>query len=81
MAQGKSPYNQPEIIRALFFAINQLEALAEKGNQGLPWGEEEDKLLAECFRNGTKITELSKLHSRTYGAIKARLIKLGLLQK
>ncbi|KQR67233.1 hypothetical protein ASF92_16110 [Pedobacter sp. Leaf176] len=32
-----SPYNQPEIIRALFFAINQLEALAEKGNQGLAW--------------------------------------------
>jgi len=29
-----SPYNQPEIIRALFFAISQLEALAEKGNQG-----------------------------------------------
>nr|WP_315422818.1 hypothetical protein [uncultured Pedobacter sp.] len=25
-----SPYNQPEIIRALFFTINQLEALDEK---------------------------------------------------
>ncbi|MGQ7855274.1 hypothetical protein ACUN24_13650 [Pedobacter sp. WC2501] len=44
-----SRYNQPEIIRPLFFAINQLEALAEKGNQGLPWGEEEDELLAERF--------------------------------
>ena len=30
-----SPYIQPAIIRALFFAINQFEALAEKGNQGL----------------------------------------------
>lgn len=27
-----SPYNHPEIIRTLFFAINQLKALAEKGN-------------------------------------------------
>jgi hypothetical protein len=76
-----SPYNQPEVIRALFFAIDELEALAEKGNQGLPWGEEEDVLLAERFSEGNKITQLAKLHSRTYGAIKARLLKLELLQK
>lgn len=76
-----SPYNQPEIIRALFFAINQLEALADKDNQGLAWNEHEDELLAQRFREGIKITQLAKLHSRTYGAIKARLIKLGLLQK
>jgi hypothetical protein len=77
-----SPYNQPQIIRALFFfAINQLEAITEKGAQGLPWSEEKDELLAERFGNGTKITQLVKLHSRTYGAIKARLLKLRLLQK
>jgi hypothetical protein len=76
-----SPYNQPEIIRALFFAINEIKALAEKGNQGLPWGEKEDELLAQRFTEGAKITELARLHSRTYGAIKARLLKLGLLQK
>ncbi len=74
-----SPYNQPEIIRALFFAINQLEALAEKGNQGISWSEE-DVLLAERFGNGIKITQLAKLHYRTYGAIKARLLKLWLLK-
>ncbi|MGQ7855235.1 hypothetical protein ACUN24_13455 [Pedobacter sp. WC2501] len=76
-----SPYNQPEIIWALFFALNELEALAEKGKQGLAWGEEEDELLAERFSKSIKITQLAKLHSRTYGAIKARLIKLQLLQK
>lgn len=76
-----NPYNQPEIIRALLFAINQLEALTEKGNQGLAWSEEEDELLAERFSEGIKITQLAKLHSRTYGAIKARLIKLELLKK
>lgn len=58
-----------------------LGQVAEKGNQGLPWSEEEDELLAQRFNDGTKITELAKLHSRTYGAIKARLIKLGLIQK
>ena len=74
-------YTPPEIIRTLFFVINQLEALAEKGNQGLAWSEEEDELLAQRFGNDAKITELAKLHSRSYGAIKARLIKLQLLQK
>jgi len=76
-----SPYNQPEIIRALFFAVDELRAVAENGNQGLAWDEQEDELLAERFTEGAKITELAKLQSRTYGAIKARLIKLRLLQK
>ncbi|SES31635.1 hypothetical protein [Pedobacter rhizosphaerae] len=71
----------PEIIRALFFALDELRAIAEKGNQGLAWNEQEDALLVERFNEGIKITQLAKLHSRTYGAIKARLLKLELLQK
>jgi hypothetical protein len=47
----------------------------------VPWSEEEDKLLAERFNEDIKITQLAKLHSRTYGAIKARLVKLELLHK
>ena len=78
---ANSPYNQPQIIRALFFAINKLRTVTEKGNQGLPWNEQEDALLTQRFNEGIKITQLAKLHSWTYGAIKARLIKLGLLQK
>ena len=76
-----APYNQPEIIRALFFALDELRAVAEKSNQGLTWNEEEDSLLTQRFSEGIKITELAKLHSRTYGAIKARQIKLEILQK
>lgn len=45
------------------------------------WTAEEDTLLAERFADGKKIAQLAKLHSRTYGAIKARLLKLELLQK
>ena len=78
---ANSPYNQPQIIKALLFALDELRAVAEKGNQGLTWNEEEDNLLTQRFNEGTKITELAKLHSRTYGAIKARLIKLELIQK
>lgn len=75
-----SPYNHPEVIRALFFALNGLKAVVEKGNQGLAWTEE-GALLAERFADGIKVTELARLHSRTYGAIKARRLKLKLLQK
>lgn len=39
-----------QIIRALFFAINELEALAEKGNQGLAWSEEEDSPARKAFQ-------------------------------
>ncbi|NTD97010.1 hypothetical protein G6M26_06590 [Agrobacterium tumefaciens] len=51
------------------------------GVASLAWGEEEDELLTQRFAEGTKITQLAKLHSRTYGAIRARLIKLELIQK
>jgi len=44
----------------------------------MPWSEEEDALLTQRFSEGIKITQLAKLHFRTYGAIKARLLKLEL---
>ncbi|MEH3112299.1 hypothetical protein [Pedobacter terrae] len=58
-----SPYNHPEIIRALFFALDELRAVAEKGNQGMPWSEEEDELLSQRFDEGIKLTSsLTALH-------------------
>jgi len=38
-------------------------------------------LLLKAFNEGNKISELTKLHGRYYGAIKARLIKLEVLEK
>jgi hypothetical protein len=40
----------------------------------MSWNEQEDARLAKRFANGSKITQLAKLHSRTYRAIKERLI-------
>ncbi|MBT2563800.1 hypothetical protein J7E50_21425 [Pedobacter sp. ISL-68] len=75
-----SPYQQAPIIRALYFAISELKVLADKGKQGQPWTTEEDSLLLKDFNEGTKISQLAKLHGRSYGAIKARLIKLEIIQ-
>ncbi|MCX2576357.1 hypothetical protein OQ268_17585 [Pedobacter sandarakinus] len=55
--------------------------IAQKFNKGLAWNQQEDNLLTQRFAEGTKITQLDKLHSRIYGAIKARLAKLELLLK
>ncbi len=75
-----SPYQQATVIRALYFAITELKVLADKGKQGQPWTTEEDNLLLKAFNEGVKINGIAKLHGRSYGAIKDRLIKLEIIQ-
>ncbi|WP_316824686.1 hypothetical protein [Pedobacter miscanthi] len=76
-----SPYQQAAVIRALYFALAELKVLEVKGKQGQTWTAEEDSLLLKHFNEGSRISELAKLHGRSYGAIKARLIKLEMLEK
>ena len=47
---------------------------------GASWSEEEDKQLDEEFNGGMKIFEITKIHDRTNGAIRARLRKHGLIE-
>lgn len=42
-----------------------------------PWTEEEDETLLSEFSSHMKLYDIAKAHSRTRGAIKTRLIKLG----
>jgi hypothetical protein len=80
-----SPYQQPDVIRALITAVNALEKIEEKTvkrvnlpeNAGKPWSDEEQKLLIERFDKGANINDLSKEHGRTRGSITSRLVKLG----
>lgn len=83
----ESPYHDPQVIRALFTAVQQLSsaptrtdnagALAEWAGQ--PWGAEEDERLARQFDARTKISAIARAHGRTRGAILARLMRLGKL--
>lgn len=43
----------------------------------VPWTKEEDEMLLSEFADHMKLYEIAKAHSRTRGAIKTRLIKLG----
>lgn len=80
-----SPYQHPQVVRALFHAIEALRraeaaqrrkhSLPEKAGQA--WVEREDKQLCEGFDRGLNIRELAEQHQRTEGAIQSRLEKLG----
>ena len=49
--------------------------------RGAPWDAAEDEALKSEFASGMTISESSKVHGRTTGAIRARLLKLGLIEK
>ena len=80
-----SPYQHPDIVRALFTAVQALSSTTQRTvrtgsvpiNRGQPWTAIEDKQLCDAFDARTSITNLAKLHQRSIGAIKSRLERLG----
>lgn len=80
-----SPYQNPQTIRALSLAISALEREQNRlrrqrdlpANAGRPWSEDEVENLLKSFDTGKTIEELSTIHCRTTGAIRARLIRMG----
>ncbi|HEU0290251.1 MAG TPA: hypothetical protein VFR39_05820 [Burkholderiales bacterium] len=86
-----SPYQQPDIIRALFWAVHTLGGPVRpqkqaaprpentSTNAGKPWSEEEDIQLGGAFDAGKSIGQLALEHKRSRWAIEARLVKLGRL--
>lgn len=85
------PYQHPDIVRALFWAVQTLGAPVRSqrpatprpegvSNSGKPWSEEEDTQLAQAFDAGKPIEQLAEMHKRSRWAIEARLVKLGKLE-
>jgi hypothetical protein len=80
-----SPYQNPQVIRALFSALTALEGKREyrqskrnlPENAGKPWDPSEDELLCKRFDVGLSVGEMAREHKRTEGAIRARLVRLG----
>jgi hypothetical protein len=81
----ESPYQHPQVVRALFRAIEALKRVeaTQRRQQDLPekagqaWDAQEDERLCEGFDQGLTIRELAQQHQRTPGAIQSRLEKLG----
>jgi hypothetical protein len=82
-----SPYQAPDVIRALYSAARALEATGRRrrgpsaatGNAGKPWSEDVDRELLSAFDDGRPLAELAQAHGRTRGGIQARLIRHGRL--
>ena len=82
-----SPYQSPDVIRALYCALRVLETAGRRrmrgpganSNAGKPWSDDEDRQLLSAFDNGRPLAELAQSHSRTRGGILARLIRHGRL--
>jgi hypothetical protein len=85
-----SPYQSPDIVRALFAAARALGGAANEpsaspsrqrstaaSNVGKPWSSEEDQRLLAEFDRGRSPRELASLHGRTLAGIEARLEKHG----
>ena len=56
------------------------QEVPETSQAGTRWMVEDDLRLRELFQEGTPIAQLAKEFNRTYGSIKARLKKLGLIE-
>jgi len=80
-----SPYQNPDVVRALHAAIAALQsraAAAERSsslpdNAGKAWSTAEEQLLVQNFDAGMSEPELAKAHQRTKGSIRSRLVRLG----
>ena len=82
-----SPYQHPDVVRALFIGARALEGRSRQlerqrdlpGNVGKPWSAEEDAQLLAAFDSGQARADIARAHERTVGGIEARLEKLGRL--
>ena len=77
--------NSPRVIRALFVALKALERSAKRAEQedllpinaGRSWSDTEDQALLATFDSGMPVKVIAAEHGRTFGAIAARLVRLG----
>lgn len=80
-----SVYQHPQVVRALFMAIEALERSQRRSKRqkhlpekaGSPWTPEEDQRLSRAFDARKSVDDLAEAHQRTRGAIESRLAKLG----
>ena len=87
--EDENTFNKPQVIRALAVAVNALERVKKietrketlPENAGKAWTTEEDNELIKAFEKDESINELAIRHSRTSGAISARLVRLGKLSR
>jgi DNA-binding NarL/FixJ family response regulator len=82
-----SPYNHPEVIRALFTVLEkakQSKGKTKKGhhlplNHGKAWEQAEKESVTNLFKQGITAKDIATDLQRTTGSIRSELIKQGLI--
>lgn len=88
----QNPFNQPDVIRALFGAAQALARITDPAfpkqarenrvaNSGKASAPVEDERLLKAFEAGIDVKELAVQHRRTTGAIKSSLVKRGRVER
>lgn len=91
MLPNEGPLNDPQVIRALFFAVRALDATPEPSpvtpgtkplaNAGRPWTPAEEEECVDMYDSKIEISVIAERHGRTVGAITSRLVKLGRIER
>jgi hypothetical protein len=85
---SESPFQQPDMVSALYKAAEVLENRVKyeekvrKGPErsGQPWTQDEDENLLKGFDDGMPVAALAEQHKRTEWAIRQRLVTHGRLK-
>ena len=82
-----SPYQRPQVVRALTVALQKMEgsqqvpaATQPPGSSvpfGTPWTDEEDERLCQAFYASVPFELMASAHRRSRQAIYSRLVELG----
>lgn len=75
-----TPENMKSLIELLNGEIKEGKKQKES-NAGASWSKGEDDKLVQEFSSGMPISQIANEHKRSYGAIRARLIKHGLIER
>ena len=78
LAEGKPSEYLLDFIKMM--RQKRTQEVPETSQAGARWMVEDDMRLRELFQEGTPIAQLAKDFNRTYGAIRSRLKKLGLVE-
>lgn len=82
-----SVYNQPEVIRALHFALDCLSKQKRRKNntsyvnQGKVWTAAEEAKLTRMFQSGETNAQIQMELQRSESAVSARLVRMGLIDQ
>jgi len=79
---GHEPTGETRVVKKLVEGEkSKLDTIREKfPNAYRPWSDEDDADLARRFEDGEKPKDIAKAFGRQMGSIRARLIKLGLIE-